>query len=204
VTLSPILFDWIIFFEVDEHIHLSNYTNVKLFLQRDVFKNCEIIRLNWVQHTDNNLIYYDNRPLHIRFPELEPYARNNINGSRNFVKSILRGHIPNIVINCVHTLTKKLKACNGFGNPQVIHKSTTPNSDFRFYYIDHYYSKSVEEFVEKLNKGDVIQGQKDSFKYLRVNSYFNRNKLTLEKLNFIENHTKLNLSQFKVRLKNYK
>ena len=200
------IYDWLIFFEVDEHIHLSNYTNIKLYLQRDAFKNCEIIHLNWVYHTDNNLIYYDNRPLHIRFPEVESNARNNVNMSKNCVKSILRGHIPNVVINSVHRLNKKLKLkrCNGFGNPEVFRGIHIHNSDFRFYYIDHYYSKSVEEFVEKLNKGDVIQGQKASFKYLRVNSYFNRNKLTLEKLNFIENHTKLNLTQFKVRLKNYK
>lgn len=194
------IYDWLIFFEVDEHIHLSNYTNVKLYLQRDIFKNCEIIHLNWVHHTDNNLIYYDNRPLHIRFPEVEPNARNNVNSSRSCVKSILRGHIPNVVIKCVHKLTKKLKGCNGFGNPEVISGIKTNNSDFRFYYIDHYYSKSVEELVEKLNKGDVFKGQNTSFKYIRVNSYFKRNNITLEKINFIENHTKLNLTKYKIRL----
>ena len=195
------IYDWLIFFEVDEHIHLSNYTNVKLYLQRDAFKNCEIIHLNWVQHTDNNLIHYDNRPLHIRFPEVEPNARNNVNGSINFVKSILRGHIPNVVIKNVHTLTNKLKECNGFGNSEVIHGVCTGNSDFRFYYIDHYFSKSVEEFVEKINKGDVLHGQWAKFKYFRIKNYFKRNKITLEKLNFIENHTKLNLTKYKIRLK---
>ena len=196
------IYDWLIFFEVDEFIHLSNYTNVKLYLQRDIFKKCELVRLNWVYHTDNNLIYYDNRPLHIRFPELEINARNNVNGSSNCVKSILRGHIPNVVIKCVHKLTRKLKGCNGFGNPEVIHGFHTLNSDFKFYYIDHYYSKSLEEFVEKINKGDVLQGQRDLFKYARINSYFRRNRITLEKINFIENHTKLNLTKYKVKLKN--
>ena len=194
------IYDWLIFFEVDEHIHLSNYTNIKLYLQRDAFKNCEIIHLNWVYHTDNNLIYYDNRLLHIRFPEVEPNARNNVNGSSNYVKSILRGHIPNVVIKCVHKLTQKLKGCNGFGNPEVIHGISTHNSDFRFYYIDHYFSKSVEEFVEKINKGDVLHGQWAKFKYFRIKNYFKRNKITLEKLNFIENHTKLNLTKYKIRL----
>ena len=131
---------------------------------------------------------------------MEPNARNNINGSRNYIKSILRGHIPNVVINCVHKLTQKLKGCNGFGNPQVIKSVSTPNSDFRFYYIDHYYSKSVEEFVEKLNKGDVLNGQSASFKYARIRIYFKENNLTLEKLKFIENHTKLNLTKYKIRL----
>lgn len=196
------LYDWLIFFEVDEHIHLSNYTNAKLYLQRDAFKNCEIIHLNWVDHTDNNLIYYDNRPLHIRFSEVEQNARNNVNGSSNFVKSILRGHIPNVVIKNVHKLTKKLKRCNGFGNPEVIYGDgvSIRKSDFRFYYIDHYFSKSVEEFVEKINKGDVLHGQWVKFKYFRIKNYFRKNNITLEKLNFIENHTKLNLTKFKIRL----
>ena len=198
------IYDWLIFFEVDEYIHLYNYTNVKLYLQRDAFKNCEIIYLNWVYHTDNNLIYYDNRPLHIRFPEVEPNARKSIKNRKNCVKSILRGHIPNFVIKDVHKLTKNLKGykpCNGFGNPDSFPGIHIPNSDFRYYYIDHYYSKSLEEFIEKINKGDVIQGQKVWFKYLRVCSYFNKNKITLEKLNFIENHTKLNLTKLKAKLK---
>ena len=195
-------YDWLIFFEVDEYIHLSNYTNVKSYLQRDVFKNCEIIHLNWVIHTDNNLIYYDNRPLHIRFPEVEPNAKKNINKRRNLVKSIIRGHIPNVRINSVHKLNKKLKRCDGFGKPEISKGIHT--SDFRFYYIDHYYSKSLEEFVEKINKGDVLQGQRLSFKYVRVASYFYKNKITLEKLNYIENHTNLNLTQYKIRLKKKK
>ena len=195
------IYDWIIFFEVDEHIHLSNYTNIKLYLQRDAFRNCEIIQLNWVYHTDNNLIYYDNRPLYKRFPEVEPNARNNVNKSCNLVKSILRGHIPNVVINNVHKVTRKLKRCNGFGNPANFGDGvSTCHSDFRFYYIDHYFSKSVEEFVEKINKGDVLHGQWAKFKYYRVTTYFERNNMTLEKLNFIENHTKLNLTKFKIKI----
>jgi hypothetical protein len=94
----------------------------------------------------------------------------------------------------------KLKECNGFGNPEIIHGAYSRNSDFRFYYIDHYFSKSVEEFVEKINKGDVTHGQLAKLKYFRIINYFSRNNITLEKLNFIENHTKLNLTEFKIKL----
>ena len=38
------------------------------------------------------------------------------------------------------------------------------------------------------------------FKYIKVNSYFKRNNITFEKINFIENHTKLNLTKYKIRL----
>ena len=32
-------YDWLIFYEVDEYIHLNNYTNVKTFLNEKIFKN---------------------------------------------------------------------------------------------------------------------------------------------------------------------
>ena len=45
-----------------------------------------------------------------------------------------------------------------------------------------------------------MHGQWDKFKYYRVTTYFERNNMTLEKLNFIENHTKLNLTKFKIKI----
>ena len=198
-------FDWIIFYEVDEYIYLKNIKNIKVYLNRDTFKNCQTIRLNWVHHTDNNLIYYDNRTLHERFPEVEPNAKMNIKGSRNSVKSILRGNIPNITINNIHMLNINLKGCNGFGKIQIINDINaidTNDSDFRNYYIDHFYSKSLEEFIEKINKGDVAHEQAIWLKKFRIRNYFERNNITLEKLNFIEKYTKLNLSYYKKKLKN--
>ena len=50
-------YDWLIFYEIDEYIHLYNYKNVKLFLNQTKFANCEEILLNLVCHTDNNNLY---------------------------------------------------------------------------------------------------------------------------------------------------
>ena len=194
-------YNWLVFFEVDEYIHLRNFTNIKEYLNLDSFKNCQKIHLNWVHHTDNNLILYDNRTLHERFPEVEPNAINNVRGSVNSVKTILRGHIPNITIDNIHTLNITLRGCDGFGRYQFIPTINTHNSDFRYYYIDHYYSKSLEEFIEKLNKGDVAQGQALWLKMLRINNYFKRNNITLEKLDYIEKNAHLNLSYYKDELK---
>ena len=63
-----IKYNWLIFYEIDEYIHLKNYDNIKKFLNEDKFNNCESIQLNWVMHTDNDKIYYENKPLKIRFP----------------------------------------------------------------------------------------------------------------------------------------
>ena len=43
-----------------------------------------------VLHTDNNLINYDNRTFHERFPEVELNAREKNNTSYGSVKTILR------------------------------------------------------------------------------------------------------------------
>ena len=68
-------YDWLIFYEIDEYIHLYNYTNVKLFLNQAKFANCQQILLNMVCHTDNNQLYYKNEPLKKRFPETVPITK---------------------------------------------------------------------------------------------------------------------------------
>ena len=193
------IYDWLIFYELDEYIHLSNYTNVKPFLNLPRFKHCEVIYLNLICHTDNNLIYYDNRSLAERFPRTVPKYKKG--GYRLEIKSILRGHIPNIEITNNHLLSTDLHNCNGYGNKNRYYYKTYSNqNDYKNYYIDHYYSKSTEEFIEKLNKGDAYL---DTLKYVmqRVDKYFTQSEITKEKIDFIENKTGLNLSLYRSKVK---
>ena len=177
-------FDWMIFYDIDEFINLKNYSNIKDFLNEKKFRNCQKIYLNWIIHTDNNLIYYDNRSLHERFPILEPNARKNNTNFYEPVKSILRGHIPNIKINCLHLLNKGLKSCNGFGKkPNLIKYTMKP--DFTFYYIDHFYFKSLEEFVEKLNRGSARTHNDMKIKLFKFNRFYIINEININKLNYI-------------------
>ena len=53
-------YDYLIFYEIDEYVHLHNYTNIKYFLSLPKFSKCEIIHLNLICHTDNNQLYYEN------------------------------------------------------------------------------------------------------------------------------------------------
>ena len=194
-------FDWIIFYDVDEYIYLKNFDNIKLYLNQEKFKNCQKIHLNWVQHTDNNLINYDNRTVRERFPEVETNARYNKTNTFAYVKSILKGHIPNIRIKSSHILNGRLKGCNGFGESErMINGKRRKGVDYSYYYIDHYYSKSLEEVVEKINKGDSLYDQDKSFKIHRIYKYFSINKLNLKKIEYLENHIKLNLSILKKKL----
>ena len=188
-------FDWLIFYDIDEYINLKNFSNIKNFLNQEKFTSCQIIYLNWVIHLDNNLINFENKSLHERFPVLE---RNSRNKNKTFyipVKSILKGHIPNILIDDNHILNKSLKACNGFGFPPKI-KSYFMEADFTNYYIDHYYFKSLEEFIEKLNRGSAKTNDDLRIKLYKIKRYIKMNKIDSFKLKYIEKKTKINISKY--------
>ena len=198
-------YDWLIFYDIDEYIHLKNYTNIKTFLNEQKFKKCLKINLNWVMHTDNNLIYYDNRSLHERFPVLEKDVKNNKkdNEDKYRYKYILRGRGSDseLKMNFYNLISKKEKGCNGNGKKsKLISEIYMKNPDFEFYYIDHYYFKSVQEFIEKINKGDNYYGQNMGLKMVRINRFFKYNKITIEKVKYIEKYSGINLTKFKYKL----
>ena len=94
-------YDWFIFYDMDEFIHLHNYKNIKNYLSKSSFTKCDVIYLNYVIHTDNNQIYYQNKSLFERFPEIESFK--NINNSfrprtilLDLTKIIIRGNLTNI------------------------------------------------------------------------------------------------------------
>ena len=100
-------YDWFIFYEVDEFIQLNNYTNIKDFLNENKFNKCEITHLNEIPHTDNNQLYYENKPLAGRFPGLTPNDR--LGGYRLAIKSIIRGKLPYVKITNIHRGDENLK-----------------------------------------------------------------------------------------------
>ena len=191
-------YDWILFFEVDEYIHLKNYSNISLFLNNKVFNKCQSIQLNWVMHTDNNFLYYENKKLKERFSETEITSKGSNIKQYKAIKSILRGHLPNIKIECVHKLNGDLKSCDGFGRPTYIKGISTNNPDFEYYYIDHYFCKSTEEFINKVNKGDVLFYKDNIIE--RIRTYFQYNTITQKKIDLLENKLNINLSDFRNKI----
>ena len=181
-----------IFSFITNHLHSNN---IKDFLNEKKFEKCKKIFLNWVIHTDNNLFFYDNRTLHERFPELEPNAIKKKKIVKCRVKTIIRGKN---LINGLKVLSTSINGCNGNGKEiKIIDKGYIKNPDFENYFIDHYYSKSLEEFVEKVNKGDGFFEQSETYKFHRIKRYFLYNKKTLEKIKYIEKKTGLNLEKLK-------
>ena len=189
-------YDWLIFYEIDEYIHIKENNDLKLFLSDQKFDNCECIYLNWLFHTDNNLIYYDNRTLQERFPIPEPNPQKNNSNVKHLVKTIMKGHGKIIEINNIYKLSDNLKGCDGNGNPPIFNGNEMAENDFENNYIIHYSCKSTEEFLKKLNNESID----DSAKNQSIYEYFLYNEINEEKINYIENHTNLNLTEFRLTL----
>ena len=150
--------------------------------------------LNLICHTDNNLLYYENKSLSERFPKMVPF---NKKGRQLEVKFIIRGNIKNITINHLHSGNEKLRNCNGFGNRNKIRKNIfTTEPDYKYFYIDHYYSKSTEEFINKINRGDPFKITKNHYMH-RIEKYYLQSNFTKKKIEMIEKGTGLNLSKYK-------
>ena len=187
-------YDWLIYYELDEFINLHNYSSIKKFLEEKKFNNCQLIYLNLVCHTDNNLLYYENKSLAERFPYIVSPSKN----LRLQVKFIIKGHIKKIKIKFLHLHygTKKLINCNGFGHKNKINKAFTTEPDYNYYYIDHYYTKSTEEFINKITRGDLYDNSKEHM-LGKIKKYFLYNNCTKKKVEMIEKKTGLNLSNYK-------
>ena len=71
--------------------------------------------------------------------------------------------------------------------------------DRKYYYIDHYYSKSTEEFIIKLTKGDAFRND-HSYIQERIAKYFGQSEITKEKIDMIEQKTKINLNKYREKI----
>ena len=191
-------YDWLIFYELDEFLYLKNYKNIKTFLINKKFDKCESIQLNWVHMSDNNQIFYENKPLYERFPEIGKNIVKNKYNKICFVKTLIRGHLKNITINQNHVLSKNLIACDGFGKKSQVKKIESLNPDYEFNFIRHYYGKSVQEFIEKINRGDLLRGNDKKIIEWAIEKFFYINKITAEKIKYIQRSfgDKYNLTKY--------
>jgi hypothetical protein len=192
-------FDWFLMIDMDEFLVIVN-DKLKNYLLQSVFKKCDFIKINWAIPSDNNLLHYDNRSLFERFKG--PYAKSI------FIKSIIRGNINNLKY-WVHSPSfspYKNTSCNSIGkiikSNSILIESISPII-IKKAYIIHFHFKSTEEFINKLKRGyrDWIDNK---FLYDKLINYLEYNKITKEKINYLEKELKRNLTIYrnKIKLKN--
>ena len=126
---------------------------LKGYLTNKVFDKCDIIKFHWVITTDNDLVYYDKRPLFERFKP--PYIK------KQFIKSIIRGNISDLKywVHSPFISPKRNITCNNEGKKiyyKKINFETLYPININKAYIIHFRYKSTEEFVNKLKRGYII------------------------------------------------
>ena len=188
------LFDWFLMVDMDEFLYIVNNT-LKKYLTNKRFNKCDFIKFNWVIPKDNDLIYYDPRPLFERFKP--PYIKSE------FVKSIIRGNISHLRywVHSPYISPNKNVTCNNIGK-RIYYKNLNLESirpiNIKMAYIIHFRYKSTQEFINKLKRGYRNWFKDDLQKFLIGNIiiYLKINNATHEKINYIQKELNLNLSNY--------
>ena len=185
------LFDWIAFYDIDEFLYIRNYTNINDFLSLPKFKKCQSILINWKYFGDNNRLYYESRPLNERFSKPINITNNLkilnnkyfLSAAKSLVKSGLKlswGMLPHYLNNTIN--------CRPDGS--ILNDYFSPYQH-SIAYINHYITKSTEEFIERLRRGDVLVNATNNYIINRINNYyFLFNKKTDKKLKLFKNNFK--------------
>ena len=177
--------------DIDEYLVIKNDT-LKNYLSNKIFNHCDFIRIHLIQPTDNNILYYEKKPLFERFKG--PYIYSKFN------KYFVRGNIKRLYYyNDSQSSPLRNISCNNLGKISVVNDLTASNYEKAI--IIHYKYKSTEEFINKLRR-DYSKWFDFNFLQMRIQEYFTDNEINLEKVNYIEKQLKLDLNIYKKKFQN--
>ena len=193
-------FDWIGFIDIDEYLYIKNNESISSYLSNKRFAECELVFFNWMIYGDNDKIIYENISMSERFQKPKQLFSQG--------KSFVRGGINKLLIPSTHIPGINIYSfCNS--NGRKIYPKNFLNNKIEISplaYLKHYYTKTVEEFCNKLNKGHAHyhKNHPNYFKSIedRIHLFFLWNKITKEKIEILEKCTDLSLIHYKNKLKN--
>jgi hypothetical protein len=173
---------WISFYDFDEFLELKEGNTVQSYFTEEKFKNCDVILINWLVFNDNNLVKYEDKPVTERFTKALYKSRDNV-----FVKSIIKGnirHSPWDTDQTSHRPNHHLKTCLYNGQRAKTFNDVLKPPRIDEIYLKHYVTKTVEEYILKKYKRGYTSRFIDE--NLWVDNFFGFNKVTKEKVEFIE------------------
>ena len=211
-------FDWIGFIDIDEFIELPAYNNLHHFLSDNKFNNYDSIILPWLNFNDNNNIYYEDKPVRLRFTTAIIGQKTGIKyfiRSLNNLSRIISRHNPG---RCQCLNNYKIKYCDSLGQTNIIPiYKKEENQEERFTqikvnmdiyhqaYIGHYITKSTEEYIKyKILRGRGA-GKVGNYKIrYNKNFYFRFNLYNIQKQQLFDEYSEKIQNELIQRLKKYK
>ena len=145
------LYDWVMFFDVDEFLVLKRHNNIKEFIQE--YKDAHSIAINWVIFGDNGL-----ESVESEYSVLKRVTKR-CKVSNQHIKSIVK-MIPGVImevhnpINLINTDTNRKTFIGPFNQ----------NGPIDVAQLNHYYTKTREEFTQKIERGRADSFTKRSIK----------------------------------------
>ena len=196
-TKNKYEYNWFVFYDIDEYLYFTNFTNINDFLSQPQFENCSSILINWKYYGDNDKLYYEPKPLKERFTK--PYNFSE-RAKRDILlygaaKTIARGGGNITWAHFPHFLNDS-KMCNALGH--FVEKPLSP-PDHSVAYIKHYATKSTEEYAEHLRRGGGCSKNQNSkgFMMSRIRSYyFLFNRVTKKKIEILEKALNIRIRRF--------
>ena len=185
-------YNWIAFFDIDEFLEIKpNNITIQDFLDNERYKKCQHIKINWMVYSDNDLLYYENKPLQERFT-----SKSNFNEINRHIKPVVRG---NLSVNywktaeTIHSTTLDFIACTSSGKLTSA-KMFKINIDYGNAFLKHYITKTIEEYLEKFKKGFATHKFEYTTEHYRkkFDLFFQINRKTKEKVDIF--NKKLNLN----------
>lgn len=142
-------FHWVAFFDVDEFLVLKKHKTLKDFLKN--YRYAESLAINWVLFGDN----FQEKVEGNNYSVLKRFTKRQIGVDRHF-KSIINLVTSGRTHMEVHH-TPHLQQIDLNGNP--VHGNFHASGDDRIAQLNHYFGKTLEEFIQKKNRGraDVNQ-----------------------------------------------
>lgn len=152
-------YDWCAFIDIDEFIHLQPRMTWESFHKR--FQHNTGVFLSWVTHSASGQIEYEDKPVRERFTEVvERYPTCDSRKWR--VKTIANLNNPATRMTSAHWAEG---AVNTMGMRTEIVKC------LKYAYIDHYFTKSWEEWCNRFTgRGDIVLGHRKVDEFFEVNT----------------------------------
>lgn len=173
-------YDWIAYFDIDEFLIIEDKMKINDFLSQPKFRNADAIQVNWKIYGDNGHIRYEDKPVLERFTT--EATKNN-----NYVKTIVRTKNPNFVSLRCHWADIK----NGkyfYPNGKFTKPGPMQNLNFQCAYLKHFYTKSIEEWIDRKYKATMATGDEYTMNEtnFRVCEFFFYNDKSIEKIDVIK------------------
>ena len=172
-------FDYFGFFDIDEFLFMEGKT-IPEFVSQPEFNMIDVIKFNWRYYGDNDLIFYDPRPVQERFPTPCPddvkYAM--LPHENVWCKSLLKSG--KRMIKCLnHSFVMEGGSCKHCSGRPANMDSMHEEINFVGGYVKHYGTKTIAEYIKR--KCANVHQIFDDTTYsacLRLDWFFNVNKHT--------------------------